>query len=280
MPHFEFEECKLHYVDFDDRLEDNDAPVLLFIHGAGSSHLIWTLQLLKLKEAHRVVALDLSGHGLSDRAEKTSSIEHGYTDQVHALITYLDIDNFILVGHSMGGGIVMSYCLRDDVSPPCAIVLVGTSSDLSLRKLAKGLIIEAFEDHKPPYGIETLDEDFKTFSLAKFQDAVTKFDAKSIFRDLDICDDFNISDRVDEIKVPALVVVGDDDDIVPPGVAWELEKALPRADIAVIKDADHSPMVQQPEVFNRLLSKFVKWAQGDLDRRRLKGTSVIVDKKE
>jgi len=279
MPYFEFRGCRLHYVDFDNRHEQSNAPVLVFIHGAGSSHLIWSLQLLKLKEDYRVVALDMSGHGLSDRFAETPSIENGCTDQVAALIEHLEMDEFVLVGHSMGGGIVMAYCLRDDVSLPCAIVLVGTSSDLNLRKLAKGLIIEAFEDHRPPYEIDALDADFKTFSLTKFQDTITKFNAKSIFRDLDICDDFNISDRLDEIKMPALVIVGDDDDIIPPNVAWELEKALPRADIAVIKDADHSPMVQQPDSFNRLLRKFVKWTQGDLDRRRLKDTDIILEKK-
>jgi pimeloyl-ACP methyl ester carboxylesterase len=280
MPYFEFDDCRLHYVDFDDRHVESDAPVLVFIHGAGSSHLIWSLQLLKLKEDYRVVALDLSGHGLSDKLAESPSIENGCTDQVAALVAYLQIEDFVLVGHSMGGGIVMAYCLRKDVTPPCAIVLVGTSSDLNLRKLAKGLIIEAFEDHRPPYEIDALDADFKTFSLTQFQDTVTKFNARSVIRDLDVCDDFNISDRLDEIKVPALVIVGDDDDIISPDVAWELEKALPRADIAVIKDADHSPMVQQPETFNRLLRKFVKWAQGDLDRRRLKDTDIILEKKK
>ncbi len=280
MPYFEFRGCRLHYVDFDDRHEQKDTPVLIFIHGAGSSHLIWSLQLLKLKEDYRVIALDMSGHGLSDRFAKPPSIENGFTDQVAALIDHLEIDDFALIGHSMGGGIVMAYCLRHDVSLPYAIVLVGTSSDLNLRKLVKGLIIEAFEDHSPPYETEALDVDFKTFSLNKFQETVTKFNAKSIFRDLDVCDDFNISDRLDEIKMPALVIVGDDDDIIPPNVAWELEKSLPRADIAVIRNADHSPMVQQPENFNRLLKKFMKWAQGDLDRQRLKDTEVILEKKK
>ena len=42
-------------------------------------------------------------------------------------------------------------------------------------------------------------------------------------------------------------------------MAAEFEKKFPRADIAVVKDADHIPMVEQPKEFNRLFRKFIDW---------------------
>jgi pimeloyl-ACP methyl ester carboxylesterase len=82
-------------------------------------------------------------------------------------------------------------------------------------------------------------------------------------RDLSACDHFNISDRVGEIMIPAFVIVGEHDDLIPPSIAKQLEEALPRADIAVVRGANHSPMVEQPEEFNRLLSKFLKWVESN-----------------
>ncbi|NOR39390.1 MAG: hypothetical protein GQ580_07375 [Candidatus Thorarchaeota archaeon] len=82
-------------------------------------------------------------------------------------------------------------------------------------------------------------------------------------RDLSACDNFDISDRLGEITIPAFVIIGEHDDLIPPSVAKQLEVSLPRADIAVIRGANHSPMIERPDKFNRLLSKFLKWVESN-----------------
>ena len=253
----------MHYVDLDQREDTSDRPPLVFIHGAGSSLMIWTLQLLEFRKTHRVIALDLYGHGESEDIGHPPDIEKGFTGQVAALMNYLALDDFVLIGHSMGGGVVMSYALRDDVRKPRALTLVGTSSDLDFSKLALGLVIETLEDHTPKYDIAEISADFKTFSLVNFQENVTKFHPSTILKDLRACNEFDVTDRLSEIEMPTFVMVGEDDDIIPPHVANKLEKALPRADIAVVKGGDHAPMVESPEPFNQLLRKFVNWVEKD-----------------
>ena len=78
-------------------------------------------------------------------------------------------------------------------------------------------------------------------------------------RDLATCSKFNITDSVGEIDIPTFVLVGENDDIITPAIAAEFEKMFPRADIAVVKGADHIPMVEQPKEFNRLFRKFIEW---------------------
>ncbi len=261
MPFFEYQGAKMHYVDLDQREDKSKGLTLLFIHGAGSSLMIWTLQILEFRKNHRVIALDLYGHGDSEDIDHPPDIEEGFTGQIKALVEYLDIDDFVLVGHSMGGGVVMSYALRDDVRSPRALTLVGTSSDLDLSKIGLGLIIEALEDHTPKYDIAEISADFKTFSLINFQENATKFHPGTILKDLQACHDFDVTDRVGEIKVPSFVMVGEDDDIIPPHVAKKLETALPRAEIAMVRGGDHSPMVEAPEHFNELLQKWLNWVE-------------------
>jgi pimeloyl-ACP methyl ester carboxylesterase len=262
MPFFQFRDRKLHYVDLDQREHRDGGLAVVFVHGAGSSHLIWTLQLLDFRNESRVIALDLSGHGKSEESKYEADIERGYTMELAALIEHLDLDDFVLVGHSMGGGIVMSYMLNDKFRKPQGAVLVGTSPDLDLTKVTMGLVIEAFEEHEMPYDISALDDDLKTFSVTKLkniQKHITRLHTRTILKDLTACDEFDITNRVREISVPTFVLVGQDDDIIPPHIAKKLEKLLPRADIAVVKDSDHTPMVEQPAIFNNLLRKFLVW---------------------
>jgi pimeloyl-ACP methyl ester carboxylesterase len=125
-----------------------------------------------------------------------------------------------------------------------------------------GLVIESFENHEMPYDISALDKDLKTLSVTKLknlQKTITRLHTRTIFKDLNACDDFDITSRVNEINIPTFVLIGQDDDIIPPHVAKKMEEMLPRADIAVIKNADHTPMVEQPKTFNALLRKFLSW---------------------
>lgn len=222
MPFFEFRDRKLHYVDLDRREKRDNGLTVVFVHGAGSSHFIWTLQLLDFRNEYRVIALDLSGHGQSEESKYEAHIEKGFTMELAALIDYLDLEDFVLVGHSMGGGVVMSYLLNETLRKPHGAVLVGTSSDLDLSKVTMGLVIEAFEKHEMPYDISELDDDLKTLSVTRLknlQKHISRLHTRTILKDLNACDDFDITNRVSEINIPSFVLVGQDDDIIPPHVA-------------------------------------------------------------
>ena len=259
MPFFEHNGVKIFYVDVDTREDRTTGTPLVFVHGAGSSHLIWALQLREFSAEHRSIALDLSGHGKSGDVEGDVSIEKNFAEEVAALVRHLELDCFILVGHSMGGGVVMSYVLKESVLKPKALVLVDTSSDLDLSKLRAGLMKETAEDRVFFFKSRLFNQYTETYQLKKLDDEMRLANPLIMTRDLAACSKFDITDRIGEIDIPTFVLVGSDDDIITPTMAAEFEKKFPRADIAVVKDADHIPMVEQPEEFNRLFRKFVKW---------------------
>ncbi|MHA1965598.1 MAG: alpha/beta fold hydrolase [Candidatus Thorarchaeota archaeon] len=259
MPFFEHKGTKIHYVDVDKRADKTAGSPLVFVHGAGSSHLIWAFQLREFSKEYRAIALDLSGHGKSEDIEGSPSIETNYAEEVAALIRHLTLDSFILVGHSMGGGVVMTYTLKENVPRPKALVLVDTSSDLDLSKLRSGLVKETIEDRVFFFKSRLYEQYTEIYQLKKLDDAMKLANPLVMIRDLAACSKFNITDRVKEIDIPTFVLVGEDDDIITPTIAADFEKKFPRADIAVVKDADHVPMVEQPEEFNRLFRKFIEW---------------------
>jgi pimeloyl-ACP methyl ester carboxylesterase len=259
MPVFKHDGKQIFYVDVDKRADKATGSTIIFVHGAGSSHLIWALQLREFSKEHRTIALDLSGHGMSANTEGELSIEKHFAEEVATLIRHLELESFILVGHSMGGGVVMSYVLKEGVLKPKALVLVDTSCNLDLSKLRRGLLKETIEDRIYFFKSRLFEQYTESYQLKKLDDDMRLSNPLVMNRDLAACSRFDITDRCGEIDLPVFVLVGSDDDIITPAIAAEFEKRLPRADIAVVKGADHIPMVEKPEEFNRLFRKFVNW---------------------
>ena len=141
MPYFEIDGMKLHYVE---EGKGKELSVVL-VHGAGSSQDTWSLQVEEFGTKYHVVSLDLSGHGNSDPGPRDVRITSGYAYELAGLIRHLNLSNFVAVGHSMGGGVVMSYTLNNDFPKPKALVLVDTSSNLDLSKLGAGMTLEVLD---------------------------------------------------------------------------------------------------------------------------------------
>ncbi|CAG0943737.1 Dihydrolipoyllysine-residue acetyltransferase component of acetoin cleaving system [Anaerolineae bacterium] len=74
---------------------------VIFIHGAGSNHLIWGNQLRAVGEVARGVALDLPGHGRSEGAGRNTV--DAYRDVIVGVLDALTFDRAVIVGHSLGG---------------------------------------------------------------------------------------------------------------------------------------------------------------------------------
>ncbi|MFW9944186.1 MAG: alpha/beta fold hydrolase [Candidatus Sifarchaeia archaeon] len=264
MPFIEHQGTRIHYLELDERLDKSRGLTVVFVHGAGSSHETWALQTDEFKRTHRVIAPDLSGHGRSDSGPDNISIEEGFTMEVATLVNHLDLDDFVLVGHSMGGGVVMAYALNNDLRRPAAIALVDTSPCLELGKLARGLAKETIETQLYLLKGRKKASFQEAYDIVRREEDTKRRNPRVMTRDLAAADKFDVSDRIENINVPTFVLVGERDDIISPNVAKQFEAALPRADIAVIKDAHHAAMLHNPEMFNQLLTKYLDWVESTI----------------
>lgn len=87
------------------------SPPLLFVHGWCCDHSHWRGQLPDFSAAHRCVAIDLRGHGDSDKPDEDYTIGR-FVDDVAWLIEEVQIDTPVLIGHSMGGCIGLNLAHR------------------------------------------------------------------------------------------------------------------------------------------------------------------------
>ena len=92
-------------------------PALVFVHGWSCDRSYWEAQVEPLSSHARVVVLDLAGHGDSSTTRQDLSIA-AFGEDVAAVVQALDLDNVILIGHSMGGVVILEAArqIRDRVS--------------------------------------------------------------------------------------------------------------------------------------------------------------------
>ncbi|TFH05840.1 MAG: alpha/beta hydrolase, partial [Candidatus Thorarchaeota archaeon] len=189
-----------------------------------------------------------------------ATIDYGYAYEVDALVEHLDLHNFIIIGHSMGGGVVMSYVLNPEFSNPNALVLVDSSPTLNLPKVIPRLLIEAVEESRRR-DHPAFDEYAEKINMKQYEHSMKYLDPIAMQRDLRACNKFDSSDRINDITIPTFALVGENDNVITPAIVKHYIEQIPRADLAVIRGADHVPMIEQPEEFNRLLYKFITWVQ-------------------
>jgi pimeloyl-ACP methyl ester carboxylesterase len=86
-------------------------PAVVFVHGWCCDHTYWRDQIPVFAADHRVIAVDLPGHGSSDKPDRDYTIDN-FVDVVASLIGHLGLERPVAIGHSMGGVIVMNFARK------------------------------------------------------------------------------------------------------------------------------------------------------------------------
>src|SRR6266511_4610698 len=111
---------------------DRPQRTIVFIHGFGGQAMQWQYQLNKFAFNNRVIALDLRGHGLSDKPVTGYDMPSMQADLETALEVLKVTGKFVLVGHSFGGAIATEYAANH---PECLerLVLIATAGEFNLN---------------------------------------------------------------------------------------------------------------------------------------------------
>lgn len=231
---------------------------ILFVHGSGGNHAVWKSQ-FRLGDHRPIVSLDLSGHGESEDIDAAPGYEtlSAYADDVLAVAEATDAGVF--AGNSMGGAILMHLALQRDEFQPEGLVLAGTGAKLAVLDDLLTWLEEDFERaleflHASDRFLHDPQQDLVEMSSGAMQEAGREVTA----RDFRTSHEFDVRDQVDGITVPTLAIVGEHDKLTPPWYHEFLAEELPNADLAVIDDAAHLAMLEQPEPFNEAIRRFLE----------------------
>ena len=230
-------------------------PSLLFVHGAGCDASVWEAQADYFAGKHPAYLLDLPGHGGSG-PEGEALISSYSTWARLAASSLFAAEPFVLVGHSMGGAVVLEMA----VDPPESlrgIVLVGTGAKLAVTRIIFQMLQENVEAFFETIGQFAFSPSTPSEIRERFIRAVRQCPPPVIFNDFKACDGFDIRDRLDRIHVPALILCGADDQLTPPTFSAYLRTRIASSRLVTIPEAGHLVMTERPAAVNQAIKDFL-----------------------
>jgi pimeloyl-ACP methyl ester carboxylesterase len=233
---------------------------VIFIHGAGGNARSWYFQKEYLKNSMEVVLIDLPGHGTDADGTGHNKLA-AYVDYMHETISELGIDKCYMVGHSMGGAITMSFALSFPHILK-GIVLITTGAKLRVfPEILDGLnkdkesAVRAIMNHafskKAPVALK--ENGFKEMMKCR---------AEVIYGDFFACEKHDLMDSVKKIKVPALIICGNDDVLTPPKYSQYLHGQLEGSNLITVEDAGHMVTLEKPDEVNKSIKEWIAAHQG------------------
>jgi len=229
----------------------NSLPIVL-VHGAGGSSQRWSEQLSIFDSQYNSWVMDLPGHGKSE-GSLLSNIKD-MAEFIDDFIGALFLGKFVLVGHSMGGAIAQEFALQypEKLS---GLILIGTGARLKVSREILGTLAAGqmpFKDVNHLYGSSTPDN--------KREEAMREMNELSpavYWADFEACNKFDRVLSVEKIKVPSLIIVGDEDVMTPMKYSQFLSSNLLNSQLRIIKGAGHMCMLEKPTEVTEEIKNFI-----------------------
>ena len=250
-------------------------PPVVLCHGFGGSHQDWLHQVAALNRDYTVLTFDNRGHGSSDAPTAADAYSVSlFAADVLALADTLGCDKFSLAGHSMGGFVALRAAL-DFPRRLTSLILVDTAAGsvdmpdqgelrAKLEEIARADGMAAAFEHNAAHNPLAL-KGYRLFpwhrELARRRLLEMSVDGY-VYAGRALTEREDLTDRLAEIGVPTLVVVGEQDTPFR-RPAEVLANGIPDARHEVIPGAAHSPNEEAVPVFNTLLADFLRAVHRD-----------------
>lgn len=224
----------------------SQGKLFLYVHGAGSNgHFVHKMVDI-LSAKHSPVSFDFPGHGRSSGTESLKSVT-AYSDFTYAVWKALGVRPVVIIGHSMGGAIAIDLALRhadmlEGLVLTCTAAKFDIPDDLikTWESVMKGRQGQPFT--KVSCSPKTPQEIIQEGWMEQI-----KTDPRVRCFDLIACQQVDLTAQLGEIKVPTLVLAGEDDATTPVAQAEELRENIPGAQLAVIPEAGHWLPLEKPQ---------------------------------
>lgn len=240
---------------------------LLFVHGWNLNKSYWTAQIENFSGNNRIIAIDLPGFGDSSFSNESYSID-AYAAALRSMIDQLDLKNVVLIGHSMGGRVVLEAAQQNDR----VIALVGVDN----FKDSGQVLTEELQAEVDGW-LDWLRQDFSTNSPFYASQNLLHEETDSLVRNRIISDyasanaDQSISslqaylsypyaesERLSNLNIPLYLLSSDSS----PVDTLSLDQTGLEYKVFEIGKTGHFPMVERPEVFNQHFDEILTIIKG------------------
>ena len=237
------EQLNINYIDYGDSEKD---PVVL-LHGWGQN-----IQMMKpvgdfLSRNNRVIIIDLPGFGESPEPDSIWTL-YDYAKAINELLTGINVNNPILIGHSFGGKISLLYASIYECKK---LILLGSPFKKEIQKLSlKTKILKSLK--KVPM-LNKLEETAKKYVGSKDYRDASPVMRKILVEHVNL----DITEEVKKVKCPTLIIWGTNDAAVPLERAYELEKLIDESAVIEYEGCTHYAYLERLGQTNSIISKFI-----------------------
>ncbi|GAA0370318.1 alpha/beta hydrolase [Actinoallomurus spadix] len=260
-------------IAYDDHRPDGTGPPLVLVHGHPFDRSMWAPQVEHVgRTGRRVIASDLRGYGRSTVVPGRTPLQV-FAQDIADLLDRLGVDEIVLGGLSMGGQIVMEFhrLFPDRLR---GLVLADTTPQAETeesRRAREAMADRLLREGMDGYAKEVLPKMVAPANLRRYP-AVAEH-VLGMMRgtppDGAAAAQLGRAERPDyvaslaRVRVPALIVVGDEDEFTPIADARLMHELIPGSTLVVVEGAAHMPNLERPAVFNEALSTFLDAIPGE-----------------
>lgn len=238
------------------------APVVL-IHGVGMQSAAWGPQIKALSQTHRVIALDMPGHGGSSTLPQGSTLTD-YVAWLHAVLVAADLNRVSLAGHSMGALIAGGFAASHPRMVSRVALLNGVfRRDAPMRAAveARAAAIRAGRlDTETPLQRWFGDSDLEASArrqVAQWLNAVDPVGYATAYTAF-AGGNSTYAERFGAISCPLLAITGDSDPNSTPAMARAMADAAPQGRAVIVEGHRHMVNLTAPELINAELRRWLE----------------------
>lgn len=264
---------RLHYRDEG----ASDGPALVLVHGYAASLQTWEPWVARLGEQHRIISIDLPGHGLTRAPAGYDASIEGYCDLLAAFAEAQQLDHFALAGNSMGGNVAWEYALAHPAQVD-ALILVDSAGwpatneeqeqqplifNLLRNPIAGPLLRNLDNTQLTRQALETSFVDQTRITdqmVSRYVDASRAPGHREILLDLMLTRhsrNFATPERLAPFTTPTLIIWGDQDKVIPPRHAELFRNAIAGSEVLMLENVGHVPQEEEADASATAAQEFL-----------------------
>ena len=234
-------------------------------HGIGGSGSDFAPLVPLLAHRFQVLTWDVRGFGASDRPAEGYSISR-FAQDLAGLLDHLGVERAVIMGTSMGGTITQRFIL-DFPERTLAAVIMSTSSEVNERgrerwtSQAEAIEREGFAAYtrrtRPPEHTEEYLRAHPELLEAEERRIRNNPDSRAYAQVARAVADYNYTAELEQVRVPALVLVGSEDKSTPPGGSVIISRRIPGAELHILPGYGHNLYREAPEQVAELVTAFL-----------------------
>ena len=246
--------------------DTGSGPAVVLIHGYPFNRSMWAEQVSALADSYRVVTLDLRGHGESESSTGASTMKLMAQD-VASLMDELRIDRAVIGGLSMGGYVTLAfYQLFAERVEKLLLADTRAQADTEEAKATRADQVQQIQaDGMTGIVNGMLPKLLSPETVSKQPEIVKRVRDMMMHTSPEgaigalrgMAEREDQTERLSQINVPALIVVGKEDPITPVADSQKMHERIAGSQLVVIENASHVSNIEQSEQFNRALREFL-----------------------